>query len=264
MTLWIASTSVIDVTREGSKPGRQGTAAGVGERQRLLVVEDDKPLALALLRAFTKAGYDVRVVDSGEAALYVLDTEEFDQVVLDIGLPGIDGFEVLRRIRREGMGLPVLILTARDSLHDRLFGLNLGADDYVTKPFAISELVVRIRALSRRGSARLEHKLVNGPLMMDLEGQRTFVNGEPVDFPRREWTVLKMLLARVDKVVSKEMIVKAVMEADGEKISDNAIDIYISRLRTKLQQPGVQIRTVRGFGYVMHGYRARRGASSAK
>lgn len=239
------------MTRATPKPGRQGTAAEFGERPRILIVEDDELLTLALSRTFANAGYAVRTVGSGEAAFYVLGTEEYDQLVLDIGLPGISGFDVLRKIRADGLDLPVLVLTARDSLDDRVLGLSLGADDYMVKPFEVAELVARVRALTRRGSSRLKHRLVNGPLTMDLEAQRVFFDGEPVDIARREWMILKVLLTRVDKIVSKEMIVEAVMKIDDEKLSDNAIDVHISRLRTKLQQLGVHIRTVRGFGYML-------------
>jgi len=234
-----------------------GSLPTTGVPRRLLIVEDDKPIAAAIARALAKAGYEATIVGSGEAALYVLAKESYDQVLLDIGLPGIDGFEVLRRIRATGSSVPVLVVTARDSVDDRVLGLSLGADDYLAKPFEVLELVARVHALARRGGSQTGHRLTNGPLTMDIDGHSVTINGELIEIPRREWDILWLLLARVHKIVSKDMIVESVMKADGEKLSGNAIDVYVSRLRAKLQPAGIHIRTVRGHGFILLDYVAR-------
>jgi DNA-binding response OmpR family regulator len=234
-----------------SNSKHQAASAVNAVRPRLLIVEDDKPIAMALARSLAKAGYETRVVDSGEAALYVLANESYDQMLLDIGLPGIDGFEVLRKIRAAGSAISVLVVTARDAVDERVLGLSLGADDYVVKPFELTEIVARVHALARRGGSRAGYKLTNGPLTMDIEGHSVAIKGELVEVPPREWEILKLLLTRVQKIVSKDLIVATVMKAQGEKLSDNAIDVYVSRLRAKLQPSGVHIRTVRGHGFML-------------
>jgi len=237
------------------KPIGERAIQEVGIRQHILLVEDDKSFAVALSRSLTSAGYDVRRVESGEAALYILGNEKFDQILLDIGLPGIDGLEVLRDIRAKGKRLPVILITARDTLQDRLAGLNLGADDYMAKPFAMSELIARVHALARRGSSPSQQRLVNGPLTMDLEAKRVFIDSESVEMPRREWMILKILLDHVEKIVTKKLIVESITRVDGEMPSNNAIDVHFSRLRAKLQPAGIIIRTVRGYGYMMLSHR---------
>jgi two-component system OmpR family response regulator len=171
-----------------------------------------------------------------------------------VGLPGIDGFEVLRRLRAEGRAMPVLILTARDALDDRVRGLDLGADDYMAKPFAMPELAARVRALIRRGQAQAGPKVIHGPLVLDTSARRATLNGEPLELAAREWAVLEVLLSRVEKIVSKEAIIQA-MASWGEELSLNAIEVYVSRLRAKLEPAGVRIRTVRGFGYMLEDYK---------
>ncbi len=197
------------------------------------------------------------VVSRGEQAVLGARQERFDMIILDIGLPGIDGFEVLRRLRAAGDRTPVLILTARDALDDRIHGLDLGADDYLAKPFAMPELAARVRALVRRSQAQTGPKIVHGPLVMDTLARRATLGGQPLDLAAREWAVLEVLLARVEKIVSKDSIIQAVASW-GEELTPNAIEVYVSRLRAKLEPSGVKIRTVRGFGYMLEEFREKK------
>lgn len=223
-------------------------------RVRVLIVEDDAALASGIARILEGEGHAVDVLASGEQAVLGARLERFDIVILDIGLPGIDGFEVLRRLRAAGDRAPVLVLTARDALDDRIRGLDLGADDYMAKPFAMPELTARVRALVRRSQAQTGPKIVHGPLVLDTLARRAQLNGEPLDLAAREWAVLEVLLARVEKIVSKESIIQAVANW-GEELTPNAIEVYVSRLRAKLEPVGVRIRTVRGFGYMLEEFK---------
>jgi DNA-binding response OmpR family regulator len=221
---------------------------------RILIAEDDSTLSEGISRLLGGEGYAVDVMPSGELALQALAHGKFDLAILDVGLPGIDGFEVLRRLRAQGRRLPVLVLTARDAGGDRVHGLDLGADDYMAKPFSTPELAARVRALIRRSQAQTEPRIVHGPLTMDTLGKRVFLQGQPLELAGREWAVLEVLLARVEKVVSKESIIQAVASW-GEELSQNAIEVYVSRLRSKLEPAGVHIRTVRGFGYMLEEFK---------
>jgi two-component system OmpR family response regulator len=217
---------------------------------RILIVEDDAALARGLARILESEGYAVDTVTGGEQALLATRHERFDLVILDVGLPGMDGFEVLRRLRAVPDPAPVLLLTARDTLDDKVRGLDLGGDDYVAKPFAMSELVARVRALIRRSQARAGPKVVHGPLVLDSVARRAYLSGAPLELAAREWAVLEVLLARSGRIVSKDSIIQAVV-GWGDDLSANAIEVYISRLRAKLEPAGVRIRTVRGFGYML-------------
>jgi two-component system OmpR family response regulator len=224
------------------------------DRVRILIVEDDAVLASGIARILEGEGHAVDVMARGEQALLAAGQERFDVVILDVGLPGIDGFEVLRRLRAAGVRTPVLVLTARDALDDRVHGLDLGADDYLAKPFAMPELTARVRALVRRSQAQTGPKIVHGPLVLDTLARRAQLNGEPLDLAAREWAVLEVLLARVEKIVSKDSIIQAVASW-GEELTPNAIEVYVSRLRAKLEAAGVRIRTVRGFGYMLEEFK---------
>jgi two-component system OmpR family response regulator len=224
------------------------------ERVRILIVEDDAALASGIARILEGEGHAVDVLARGEEALLGARQECFDLIILDIGLPGIDGFEVLRRLRAAGDRMPVLVLTARDALDDRVRGLDLGADDYLAKPFAMPELAARARALVRRSQAQTGPRIVHGPLVMDTLARRAQLAGQPLDLAAREWAVLEVLLARVEKIVAKESIIQAVASW-GEELTPNAIEVYVSRLRAKLDPAGVKIRTVRGFGYMLEEYK---------
>jgi two-component system OmpR family response regulator len=222
---------------------------------RIMIVEDDAALARGVARILESEGYAVDVVARGEQAILAAEQERFDLVILDVGLPGMDGFEVLRRLRAQAQRVPVLLLTARDAVDDRVHGLDLGADDYVAKPFAMPELAARVRALIRRSQAQAGPKVEHGPLLLDTVARRAFLNGEPLELAGREWAVLEVLLAKVERVVSKEAIIQAVANW-GEELSLNAIEVYVSRLRAKLEPAGIRIRTVRGFGYMLEEHKA--------
>jgi two-component system, OmpR family, response regulator len=223
---------------------------------RILIVEDDTALASGIQRILESEGYAVDVIDRGEQAVLAARQEHIDLMILDLGLPGMDGFEALKRLREAGQRVPVLILTARDALEDRVQGLDLGADDYMAKPFAAPELAARVRALIRRSQARTGARIVHGPLVLDTASRRAFLGEEPLDLAAREWAVLEVLLARVEKIVSKDSIIQAVASW-GEELSSNAIEVYVSRLRAKLEPAGIRIRTVRGFGYMLEEFNER-------
>jgi two-component system OmpR family response regulator len=223
---------------------------------RLLIVEDDAPLANGLQRILEGEGHAVDVTGRGEDAMHAAAQARFDLVILDIGLPQMDGFEVLRRLRSAGgQPTPVLVLTARDAVEDRVRGLDLGADDYMVKPFAAPELAARVRALLRRSQAHAGPRISHGPLLLDTVARRAFLRDVPLELAAREWAVLEVLLGHVEQIVSKEAIIQAVA-GWGEELSPNAIEVYISRLRSKLEPAGVRIRTVRGFGYMLEEYKA--------
>ena len=217
---------------------------------RILLVEDDTALADTTTRALQSQGWAVDWSTRGEQVAQSVLQDPYDLVVLDIGLAGIDGFETLRRLRAAGSTTPVLMLTARDAVEDRVRGLEGGADDYLVKPFAITELVARVRVLTRRAQVRRDDTLVLGSLRMDLAAKRVFANSVAVELSAREWSVLEYLLARVGKVVSKEQILQGIAGWD-EVLSENAVEVYVSRLRSKLEPAGVRVRTIRGFGYLL-------------
>ncbi len=215
---------------------------------RILVVEDDSLLAQGLMRVLTRAGHAVDQAETGVQADTALRAARYDLVVLDIGLPDIDGFEVLRRLRLRHAPVNVLVLTARDAVEDRVHGLDLGADDYLTKPFSVTEFEARVRALLRRTSLPLGAVSV-GRLTVDVEAKRIRVNGTPIDLTAREWALLELFMARPGRVLSKEQIAQQLADYDAQ-LTTNAIEVYVSRLRTKIETAGVRIRTVRGFGYL--------------
>ncbi len=217
---------------------------------RILIVEDDAILADGLLRAMTGEGYAADLATTGEDADNILTQEAHDFVILDLGLPRIDGFQVLRRLRERKNTIPVLILTARGTLDDRVRGLDLGADDYLAKPFDVPELEARVRALMRRVYSKNDNELCLGPLCLDVKGRRVTVNGTPLEIPGRESGVLEILLRRAGRVVGKEQIMESLCSWN-EDVSDNAIEVYVHRLRKKLAAAGIIIRTVRGLGYLL-------------
>ena len=216
---------------------------------RVLLVEDDAVLADGLLRALQAQDMTVTLVHDGLAADSVLQGTGLDVAVLDIGLPGIDGFEVVRRLRARGAATPVLLLTARDAVEDRVRGLETGADDYLVKPFATAELVARIRALARRHAPPSTTMSLAG-LSLDRATRRARVAGNPIELSVREWGVLEYLLQLAGRVVSKQQIIDAILPW-GEDVTQNAVEVYVSRLRLKLEGSGVAIRTIRGFGYLL-------------
>ena len=215
---------------------------------RVLVVEDDSLLAQGLIRVLARAGHAVDRVETGIQADKALRTASYGLVVLDIGLPDIDGFEVLRRLRLRHSATNVLVLTARDAVEDRVHGLDLGADDYLTKPFSVTEFEARVRALLRRTSLPAGAVSV-GRLTVDVEAKSVRCNGVTIDLTVREWALLELFMARPGRVLSKEQIAQQLSDYDAQ-LSPNAIEVYVSRLRSKIEAAGVRIRTVRGFGYL--------------
>jgi two-component system OmpR family response regulator len=216
---------------------------------RILLVEDDTVLADALSRALVQSAHAVDIVDSGDKAERALALGIYDLAILDIGLPGQSGLEVLRGLRARRSTMPVLMLTALDTLEDRVRGLDLGADDYLAKPFDLPELEARVRALLRRGTnstPNLEH----GLLSFDTVGRRVFHDRKPLELSPRELAVLELLLLRRGRVVSKEQLVNH-LYGWADEVGDNAIEVNVYRLRKKLEPLGCEIRTVRGMGYLM-------------
>lgn len=217
---------------------------------RLLLVEDDQALARGVIALLRDSGYAVDHVTNGNAALETVDLEPYSLVILDIGLPDISGFEVLTRMRRAGMRMPILILTARDALTDRVSGLDRGADDYLLKPFEPVELEARVRALVRRGAGDPNPILKVGALTLDQSTGNVRINDRPIDLRRREIAVLTSLARRAGQIVPKERISAEVFDYD-DQVGSNALELYIGRLRKKLKPDGPKIRMLRGVGYVL-------------
>jgi two-component system, OmpR family, copper resistance phosphate regulon response regulator CusR len=221
---------------------------------RILVVEDEQKVADALREGLVDERYDVVVERTGEGAFFRVNTETFDVVLLDLTLPGRDGLEILRALRQRRMETPVLVLTARDSLEDRVTGLDAGADDYLVKPFAFTELLARIRALVRRGRVADAPKLAVGDLEMDLVTRKVLRAGKPVDLTVREFELLEFLLRYQGQVVSRETLARDVWKETARTTPlDNVIDVHIARLRRKVDlEPTVKlIHTVRGVGFML-------------
>jgi two-component system, OmpR family, response regulator len=215
---------------------------------RILIVEDDRWMAGALKRGLERAGFTADDVRSGEEAEACTRHEAFDLAVVDLGLPGMDGLELIRRWRRAGDSRPVLILTARDALSDRVDALELGGDDFMAKPFELPELIARVRALIRRSKAVASSQLTCGPLEMDLGCRSARLNGQLLELRRREWEILECLLLSSPKMVTKDTLVQ-ILTGWGSELTNNAVEVYVSRLRAKLQSGGIEIRTIRGIGY---------------
>ncbi|MEN3362794.1 MAG: two-component system, OmpR family, response regulator [Burkholderiales bacterium] len=217
---------------------------------RILLVEDDEILADALYRALVQSAYAVDLVGNGDEADKALSVQTYDLVVLDVGLPGLDGFDILRRLRSRKSAVPVLMLTARDALSDRVRGLDLGADDYVLKPFDLPELEARVRALLRRGQGSSTPDLVYGRLRLDSAGRRLFHDDQPVELSARELAVFELLLLKEGRVVGKEHMTNH-LYGWGDEVGPNAIEVYVYRVRKKLEPYGCRIRTIRGMGYLL-------------
>lgn len=217
---------------------------------KLLLAEDDVLLADALSTQLRGAGFEVQHAPNGAVADFLLEREPHDIAVLDLGLPMLDGLSVLHKVRQRQPDLPVLLLTARDSLDDRVAGLQAGADDYVTKPFDFPELLARLQALLRRSQRRLGVASQVGRLALDEGARRATIAGEPIELSGREWSLLSLLVQQQGKVVTKEQI-HAVWSDESEVGGGNAIEVYVHRLRRKTEGSGVNIRTVRGIGYLL-------------
>ncbi|MBB3930750.1 two-component system OmpR family response regulator [Kaistia hirudinis] len=213
---------------------------------RILVVEDDKDLNRQLADAFREAGYVVDASHDGEEGHFLGDTEPYDAVILDIGLPRMDGISVLEAWRRAGRKMPVLILTARDRWSDKVQGIDAGADDYVAKPFHIEEVLARIRALVRRAAGHASNEIECGSLRIDTKAGRVTVDGNPVKLTSHEYRVLEYLMHHRDRVVSRTELTEHLYDQDFDRDS-NTIEVFVGRLRKKI--PAEIIDTVRGLGY---------------
>ena len=215
---------------------------------RILLVEDDPMVADGIREGLEKAGFAVDHTAAAEPAESALALTHYDLAIVDIGLPRMDGHELIRRLRRRAIEVPILILTARDGLDDRVIGLDLGADDYMVKPFHLPELLARLRALIRRSRSATTSELSAGSLRLDLARRTASARGAPLDLTGREWDILQQLMLATPNVVNKQKMVESLSEWDNE-LTSNAVEIYISRLRNKLQGGDVEIRTIRGIGY---------------
>lgn len=215
---------------------------------RILLVEDDTMLAESICEGLEKGGFAVDPLAAAEPAESALALTHYDLAIVDIGLPGMNGLELIQRVRRRRIDLPVLILTARDGLDDRITGLDLGADDYMVKPFQLPELQARIRALIRRSRSASSSELVVGRIRLDLARRTASNDGQILDLTGREWEILQQLMLATPNVVGKQKMAESLSEWENE-ITANAVEIYISRLRQKIQDCGVEIRTIRGIGY---------------
>ncbi len=214
---------------------------------KILVVEDDALVADAIVRGLAGAGFAVDAVTSAEAAEAAIVAESPDLAIVDLGLPGLDGLQLIERLRRDGRSLPILVLTARDGLADRVRALDLGADDYLVKPYELPELAARCRALVRRSRSQASAELQIGRVRLDLAARRVEVAGRALELPRREWSVLECLALESGRVVAKDRLIGAIASWSDE-LSPNAIEVYVSRIRAKLGDALV-IRPVRGVGY---------------
>ena len=218
---------------------------------RILIAEDDQVLADGLLRTLRASGAAVdHVANGSEADAALMTSSEFDLIILDLGLPKMHGLEVLKRLRARGNSMPVLILTAADSVDERVKGLDYGADDYMAKPFSLQELEARVRALTRRGMGSTTATIKHGPLVYDQAGRMATIDGRMVELSARELGLLEVLLQRVGRLDSKDQLVERLCEW-GEEVSNNAIEVYIHRLRKKIEKGPIRIATVRGLGYCL-------------
>lgn len=247
-------------TRVPSEPQPSGAATGSNGRgglaraMRILVVEDERKVAEALREGLEGEHFVVVVEHTGEGAFFRLNTEGFDAILLDLNLPGRDGLQILKTIRTRGLHVPVLVLTARDALEDRVTGLESGADDYLVKPFAFSEVLARIRALLRRGRSTDTHRLAAGDLELNILTRRVTRGGQSIELTVREFELLEFLLRREGQTVSREALARDVWkETQRSTTLDNVIDVHIARLRRKvdLNQAIKLIHTVRGVGFML-------------
>jgi DNA-binding response OmpR family regulator len=217
---------------------------------RLLIVEDDTDLRDALVLSMRQLDFSVDVARDGQQALNMLLADHYDLAIVDIGLPNLDGLSLVRALRRKSQGLPILIVTARDSLDDRVTGLDAGADDYLVKPFELAELAARVRALLRRHHADRRTEIVVGPLTLTPGQPRVRLGEEFVELTNNEFTLLEALVARPGRVVRRDEISNRLARG-GEPLSDAAIDVCVHRLRRRLGAYGMVVRTMRGFGYLL-------------
>jgi DNA-binding response OmpR family regulator len=217
---------------------------------RILIVEDDAAMARGLAARLKLSGFSVDIESDGALAAQTALLEPYSLIILDVVLPNVSGLEVLHRIRQAGSTVPIMILTARYTVDDKVSGLDLGADDYLSKPFDTSEFDARVRALLRRGQGLPNPTLICGPLALDRAASTITLSGRRLELRRREFAVLEVLMTRAGKLVSKERLIAEVFSFD-EPVAPNAAELYIARVRQKLGPYGPRIRTVRGLGYLL-------------
>jgi DNA-binding response OmpR family regulator len=213
---------------------------------QILLVEDDRSLASGLRHALHKQGYVVNHVESGEAALYVISTEPPDITILDLGLPDIDGIDVLKRLRKKNSSMPVLLLTARSAIEDKIAGLDSGADDYLAKPFEVTELFARLRVFERRISSVKTTEIVIGDVCLDAASHSVILSGDLLELPRKEYMVLKSLMENAGRVLTRSVL-EARLYDWGEEVTSNTLEVHVHHLRKKLGADF--IKTIRGVGY---------------
>jgi DNA-binding response OmpR family regulator len=220
---------------------------------RVLLVEDDPEISRFVVRGLTEERHLVDLVTDGPSAVEMATAEEYDAIVLDVMLPGADGFAVCRQMRERGLDVPVIMVTARDAVEDRITGLDEGADDYLVKPFAFEELLARLRALGRRGRTRqLTHQLTYGPIAIDQRAHTATVSGVPISLTATEYRLLEFLVRRAEAIVTRDQLAQHVWGGDYDPMSNNA-DVYVGYVRRKLQAhfEAPLIHTVRGLGYML-------------
>ncbi len=217
---------------------------------RILLAEDDEVLLDGISKALSQSGFVVEKVACGAEADLALQDKNFDLAILDLGLPHLDGLDVLRNARSRGNRLPIILLTARAGLGDRVQGLNLGADDYMPKPFDLPELEARVKALIRRSKYSADNEIIFGSLSFDVVGRRISVNEEPLEFSSRELAVMECLMSRSGRLVSKEHILEQICTWDKD-VTPNAIEVYVHRARKRIEPHGVTIKAMRGLGYLL-------------
>lgn len=217
---------------------------------RIVLIEDNRMLADGIARTLSNTGHSVDCFADGAEADRFLLRESADLAIIDINLPSMSGLDVLRRMRARGDNSPVLVLTARDSTHDRVTGLDAGADDYLVKPFAMAELEARVRALMRRRGSSADDRVQVGTLEFDMGARRVYINGDEKKLPRKEFALLECLIDRVGRLVSKDEIADHLYGV-GSEAEGRVVEIYVSRLRKHLSDADVEIRTARGLGYML-------------
>lgn len=219
---------------------------------RILIVEDEKKLAAYIKKGLEENHFAVDVSYDGEDGLFALNSSEYDLVILDILLPGKNGLEILKEARRNGMNMPVLLLTAKDSIEEKVNGLDLGADDYLVKPFSFIELMARVRALIRRGKVSFQTQLTVAGLTLDIAAHRLYRDGQPIDLTNKEFALLEFFMRNLNTVLTRTQIAEHVWDYNFDSLT-NVIDVFVNRLRNKIDKDRVHklIHTIKGVGYVM-------------
>ena len=217
---------------------------------RILIVEDDRALGLAMEKSLQRENFAVDWVQTAQDAIQFAALECFDLLVLDLGLPDGDGHKVIRKLREAGQTLSILVVSARDGIDERVQALDEGADDYVIKPLAMTELHARVRAMLRRRMNVTNPRITLGRLTLDMNGKRAFINDAAIELSGREWSVLEYLIANTGRIVSKDQLIQAIANWDKE-LSPNAIEAYVHRVRSKIEGSQINIRTIRGLGYML-------------